>query len=143
MELTWVVVAESSRARIFVFEGLQSPLREVEDLVNPEARAHERDLKSDRQGRTIDSTGQRRHAKQPEVSPKEQRVIEFAKSVAERVERARAQGMFKRLILVAAPGFLGLLRGSLGDATRQCITREIHKNLVRKDEKAIRKSMKL
>lgn len=142
MEPTWVVVAESSRARILVFEGFQSPLRELEDLIHPEARAHERDLISDRQGRTIDSTGQRRHAKQPPVSPKEQRAIEFARSVAEHVERARAQGAFKRLILVAAPEFLGLLRGNLGDATRHCITREVHKNLVRKDEQAIRDSLK-
>ena len=143
MEPTWVVVAESSRARIFVLEGLQSPLREVEDLVNPEARAHERDLISDRQGRTIDSSGGRRHAKQPEVSPKEQRVIDFARSVAERVEQGRTQGVFKRLILVAAPEFLGLLRANLGDAARQCIMREIHKNLVRKDEQTIRASLKL
>ena len=142
-EPTWVVVAESSRARIFILDGLQSPLREVEDLVNPEGRAHERDLTSDRPGRTIDSTGQKRHSKQPPISPKEQRVLNFARTVAERIEHARTQGAFHRLILVAAPAFLGLLRGNLADVTRQCIAREVHKNLVRKDEQTIRKSLKL
>lgn len=143
MEQTWVVVAESSRARIFALAGLQSPLREVEDLVNPEGRAHERDLISDRPGRTMDSTGQQRHSKQAQISPKEQRVINFARTLAERIEHARTQGAFQRLILVAAPEFLGLLRGNLGDVTRQCITREIHKNFVRKDEQTIRESLKL
>lgn len=140
---TWVVVAESSRARIFALDGLQSPLREVDDLLNPEGRAHERDLISDRPGRTVDSTGNRRHAKQAEVSPKEQRSISFAHAIAERIERGRTQGAFRRLILVAAPEFLGLLRKSLADATRQCIAREIHKNIVRENEQAIRKYLKL
>ena len=143
VEPTWVVVAESSRARIFVMDGLQSPLREVEDLVNPEGRAHERELTSDRPGRTIDSTGRKRHSKQAPVSPREQRVINFARTLAERIEHARTQGAFQRLILVAAPEFLGLLRGSLGEVTRQCITREVHKNFVRKDEQTIRESLKL
>jgi protein required for attachment to host cells len=138
MEQTWVVVAESSRARIFALRGLQAPMEELEDLVNPSARAPEHDLVSDRPGRTTDSTGGRRHAKEPQVSPKEQVVLSFARTVADHIEQARTHGEFESLIVAAAPEFLGLLRKSLSEATRQKIKREIHKNIVREDEKNIR-----
>lgn len=139
MEQTWVVVAESSRARIFALHGLQTPMEELEDLVNPAGRAPEHDLTSDRPGRTTDSTGSQRHAKEPQVSPKEQVVVTFARTVADHIEQARTHGEFQNLILAAAPEFLGLLRKSLSEATRQKIKREIHKNIVREDEKNIRK----
>jgi len=138
MQQTWVVVAESSRARIFALRGLQTPLEELEDLVNPAARAPEHDLISDRPGRTMDSTGRRRHAKEPQVSPKEQVVLNFAREVAEHIERGRTHGAFENLFIAAAPEFLGLLRKSLTEATRQKIKKEIHKNIVREDEKTIR-----
>ena len=138
MKQTWIVVAESSRARIFALRGLTSPLQELEDLVNPAARAAERDLVSDRPGRTVDSTGGQRHAKQPQVTPAEQVVLTFARAIADHVEQGRTHGKFEDLIVVAAPEFLGLLRKSLTEATRHKIKKEIHKNLVREDEKTIR-----
>ena len=137
MEHTWVVVAESSRARIFALRGLTTPLEEREDLVNPAGRAPEHDLVSDRPGRTWDKTG-RRHARQPPVSPGEQVALDFARHVAGHLEHGRTHGEFETLIVVAAPEFLGLLRKSLTEETRRRIKKEIHKNLVREDEKAIR-----
>jgi len=142
MAHTWVVVAESSRARIFEMDGLQSPLRELDDLVNPDARAHERDLISDRQGRTFDSRGQGRHAKQPAASQKEHRSASFARELAVRMEKGRVLGEFENLIIIAAPEFLGTLRKCLSEATKQQIKREIHKNIVRESEVTIRDYLK-
>ena len=48
------VVADRSRARLFSVATPKGPLEELEDLVHPEARAHERDLTSDRPGRSND-----------------------------------------------------------------------------------------
>ena len=98
---TWVIVAEAGRARIFALQGLQSPLKELEDLVNPEARAPEHDLASDRPGRTTDSVGGQRHAKQPQTSPGERVVQNFARTVADHIERARTHGEFEHLIVAA------------------------------------------
>jgi protein required for attachment to host cells len=142
-ERTWVVVAESSRARIFSLNGLQTPMDELADMVNPEARARDRELVSDRQGRTFDSSGQGRHAKEPATTPKEQRAIEFARQVAERIENGRSTEEFQHLILIAAPAFLGLLRKNLKDPTHQRIKREIQKNIVRESEASIREQIKL
>ena len=46
-----VVVADSSRARVFTADKPAGPLNEIETLNNPEGRLHEGDLVSDRGGR--------------------------------------------------------------------------------------------
>jgi protein required for attachment to host cells len=141
MPPTWVIVAERSRARIFAFRGATLPMEEIEDLVNPEARAPEHELASDRPGRTVDSSARRRHAKQPQVSPREQVALSFAREIADHVERGRKHGRFERLVIIAAPGVLGLLRSSLTEAARRMIWKEVRKNLVRADEKSIREQL--
>ena len=143
MDNTWVVVAESSRARIFRLNGLLNPLQEISDMLNPEGRAHERDLVSDRQGRTFESIGNGRHAKQQEQSTRQQRSMAFARELADRLEQGRTQGRFDQLFLIAPPAFLGLLRKNLTENTRQLIKREIKKNIVRESEDAIRGYLKL
>jgi protein required for attachment to host cells len=52
MATKWVVVAESSRARIFAFLQAGLAMEELEGLTHPASRAHERDLISDRPGRS-------------------------------------------------------------------------------------------
>ena len=46
MPVTWIVVADSSRARIFSKNG-RTPLREEAGFIHPESRLHEQDLTSD------------------------------------------------------------------------------------------------
>jgi hypothetical protein len=55
MGTTWILCANSSRARVFEVDphgphGLDEP-REIADYANPAAREHERDLRSDAAGR--------------------------------------------------------------------------------------------
>ena len=87
------------------------------ELVHPESRQHEQELTSDLPGRAFDSGGQGRHAMGTEISPKEQEAITFAKMVSDYLETARVQHSYEKLVLVAAPTFLGLLRKNLTDAT--------------------------
>jgi len=134
-----IVVADSSRARIFSMESLNKPLREIADFINPEGRAHERDLSSDQPGRSFDSQGAGRHAMETHVSIKKQEVINFSKRIAEYINQECAKGEFKKLILIAAPEFLGILRTDLSKNTRQHLVRQIVKNIVKQDEKSIRK----
>ncbi|MCW8855424.1 MAG: host attachment protein, partial [Gammaproteobacteria bacterium] len=51
MSTTWVVVADSSRARIFTAETSTSALQEIETLAHPEGRLHEQALSSDLPGK--------------------------------------------------------------------------------------------
>lgn len=127
---TWIVVAESSRARIFSAESLRAPLEELESIAHPEGRLHERELTSDRPGRSFDSAGEGRHAMATEVGPKEKEAIDFATLIVGRVEAGRKEGRFQKLILVAPPRFLGHLRSKLGPEAARMVSAEIDKNLV-------------
>ncbi len=138
MSELWIVVAESSRARIFTADGPTGKLTELETLAHPESRLHDRELSSDLPGVTFDSGGQGRHVKEQQVGPKAQAVVRFAEQVAARIDAGRTGGEFKRLVLVAAPEFLGLLRDKLPAPARDVIETEIAKNLAQLSADEIR-----
>lgn len=130
MSSTWVVVADSTRARILSLE--HRALSELEDLVHPASRTPDRDLVSDRGGRSFDSSRQGgRHAMEPQHTPKQVEVDAFARQLAQRLDAARAKGEFDELILIAAPQFLGQLSAHLDDLTQRLVMRRIDKNLAR------------
>lgn len=129
MSELWIVVAESSRARIFTADSPTARLTELETLANPDARLHDRELSSDLPGVTFDSGGQGRHVKEQQVGPKAQAAVRFAEQVAARIEAGRTGGEFKRLALVAAPEFLGLLRDKLSAPARALVVAGIAKNV--------------
>jgi protein required for attachment to host cells len=134
----WIVVAESSRARIFTMEGALAPLRELEDLSHPAARLPGRELRSDRSARVSRGRGQENHPGEPNVEPKQQEAIQFARQISERLEQARTKGELEELVLIAPPAFLGLLRQNLSAATEKHLAKSIDKNLVQMSEREIR-----
>ena len=129
MDNTWILVAESSRARIFTVETPSSPLVEIETLAHPEGRLHEQDMTSDLPGHDSNNSGSGRHGYQDETEPKEQEVINFARRVASELDGARTSGKLQRLIIVAAPAFLGSLRAQLNEQTSKLVVLEVAKNL--------------
>ena len=137
----WVLVADAARARIFSVDSPQANLNPVEQLVSPEARLHDRDINADRPGRAFDSFGEGRHAMGTNTDPKEQDAIRFAREVADHLEQGRVGNRFDRLILVAEPHFLGLLRKSIKPPLGQLITLEINKDLSRAKEQEIREHL--
>lgn len=134
----WIVVADSSRCRIFASDKPAGPLEEIETLAHPEGRLHERDLASDRPGRAFDSKGKGRHAMSSEVGVKKHEAIVFAVRIAERLERGRGKEAFDRLVLVAPPSFLGLLRERLKRPLRARVAREVGKNMALLKARALR-----
>lgn len=141
MNQTWVVVADSSRARIFQAEGVLGPLREVATLTHPEARLHTQELTSDLPGRAFDSVGAGRHAMERIVDPKEHEALMFAHQVATRLETAYNDGQFAQLVLVAAPRFLGQVRQTLSNQVAAAITYELDKNLTQQSAEDIRRHL--
>ncbi len=138
MAKIWVVVANSSRARILMAENSGMGLSEIETLEHPEGRLHEQELTSDFPGKAFDSGGQGRHAMGTPVDPKKQEAIKFAKVVADHLEAGRTTGSFSKLYVIAAPAFLGQLRNQLSASLEQTVQGTIDKNLVAEDEKTIR-----
>lgn len=141
MSDVWVVVASSTRCRIFAQHKHSGPLEPVEELDHPEGRLHGRELVTDQPGRSFDSAGNGRHAMGEPVDPHEQGNIRFAKTVADKIDAARKRDRFDRLVLVADPRFLGHLRHGLSPATRRRLSTELQKNLADADPAAIRNAL--
>ena len=140
MSKLWVIVADQSKARIFTVADPHGALLDVGELEHPEAREREQELTSDRPGRSFDSMGQGRHAMGSSVEPGKQENIRFAKQVADHVQSAHNEGRCGRLLLVAGPPLLGLLRENLKTSTGMKIS-EIEKNLGQYDALEIRKHL--
>jgi len=133
----WILVAESSRAKIYSAKSRMGPLSEIEDLVHPEGRLHEGDLVSDSPGSDGGTTGQGRHFIDDETSAREQQNIDFATYIAHHLERARNERAFDELVLIAPPAFLGLLRSKLSNTLMDRVSLQIDKNLVRQSTPTI------
>ena len=136
-----VIVAESSRARIFAMENPRKPLTEIKDMVHPESRAHARDLTADLPGRSFDSRGQGRHVMEDSLDVKEHQALDFAEQLAGYINTECRNNNLDRLYIAAAPHFLGQLRKKLDTTAKHHIVRQLNKNLVAMDEAEIRKHL--
>jgi protein required for attachment to host cells len=139
--MTWVVVAESSRARIFSLTKIKGPMTEIMSFDKPESRMHEKDLTTDLPGHAFDSGGQGRHALVNATKPKQQEAINFAKQLAEHLDSHRKSGDFDQLVVFSAPAFLGLLRDNMSDPTNKTIVHTVSKNLVQLPVEKIREHL--
>lgn len=128
MDKTWVVVADSSHARVFELRAAQQEPEELFDLANPLGRADNRQLASDAHGQNFGPDG-RGHSAPRVEEPVQHEVRQFARALGRRLDTAAAQQRYQHLALVAAPRFLGLLRDSLDKHTRQLVTAEVAKNV--------------
>lgn len=139
MKKKWIVVAESSRARIFSVESRTTPLKEIEDMANEASRYHDQELVTDEPGRSFDSNGHGgRHAMESRTEPKKTEIMHFAHDLSERLENARRVGDYNDLVLISSPSFLGMLKQNLGSVTQKHISQTINKNLIDMSEAEIR-----
>ncbi len=138
MANTWVLVAESSRAKFYQAKNRRGPITEIEALAHPESRLHEGDLVADSAGSDGGTVGQGRHIMNERTSAKEQEASGFAKVLAHRLDRARNNGKFSKLILIAPPTFLGLLRDSLSKEVMAMVSHQVDKNLVQRPAETLR-----
>lgn len=138
MGRTWIVLAESSRARILEAANPSSPLTEVATLEHPEARAHETELTSDLPGSRVSAGGASHGGMAQAKSPKQEHALHFARELAGRLDHDLRDGRYHRLILAAAPKFLGHLRDELSTITSSVVALEYPKNWLHDDPKTIR-----
>lgn len=138
MSKLWILVADSSRARIFTTESSKAPLIELKELDHAESRMHERDLTSDLPGRSYDSVGQGRHDMEPSTAVKEIEAQAFARELADYLENGVKQKRCNRLVIAAAPAFLGLLREKISERIRGIVRYEFDKNFTQLTAQQIR-----
>ena len=128
MTTTWIIAADASRARILQVTDRAQQLEEVEDLLNPEGRVHDRELISDAHPR-FSGVGGGPGSDREETSATEHATELFAKRVGDYLDKARTAHRYDRLHLIAPPKFLGQLRKELGKEVQKLVAQELPKDL--------------
>jgi protein required for attachment to host cells len=110
-----ILVADAGKARLFASEG-QEPWTLLEQREHPEVRSERGSLASDQPGRTQERMADgRRSSMEPPTPLKRIEAEKFAAQLAASVEAASARGEYDRVVIAAAPRFLGSLRQHLSD----------------------------
>lgn len=129
MHTTWILVADSSRARIFSRDRDEDGFHEVQDFANPAGHARDSDLETDNLGRfRSKGEGQPGSTAEPATDPVEHEIEMFSKSLGDFLDKACAEHRYEKLRVIAAPRFLGHIRKHLGNSTRQHVEDEIPKD---------------
>jgi len=129
MQSTWILVADRARARLFAANDAGDALNELQDFVNPDGRKPGEVYNYDRKPRAMDSMGPARHAIEPKTTPEEKVATRFAQQLNDVLERGRVDHRYERLILAAAPRFLGVLKNALGKEVRAHVVAQVDKDL--------------
>ena len=141
MNKTWVLVANQAEARIYSADRVPGNLTLVETLIHQEGAAHARDLTSDSPGRVHDRMGTTRHSMEPDTGVKEEGRRRFVKEMVGRLESAHFHGDFDRLVLLAAPAMLGVIRKTLSSKLIKAVIKEIPKGVIGQDLEKIHKQL--
>jgi protein required for attachment to host cells len=131
MGITWVVVAHRAGARILEHRGPGKGLRLEADVENAAGRLKSSEINSDKPGESF-SSGTSIHGGHPmgtEENAHDHVAANFARQLADILTRGRNDHRFKQLVLVAEPGFLGLLRGKLDGETASMDRDSVGKDL--------------
>jgi len=127
--LTWILVADGARARILANEGPGKGLEDAFDRDFIGTNELMREMVSDKPGRGQESATSTRHGVEPKTEWHRFEKSQFARRMAEILEKAAKGNAYDRLVLVAPPQALGDLRAALGRHAKKKVTGELDKDL--------------
>ena len=130
MSTIWILVANQAQAKIYSTSRIPGTLVLMGTLKHPEGAAHAGDLGGHAPGRAYNRTGPARHGIEPETSVKEEGRRRFVKEIVGRLQTAHLRGEFQRLVLLAAPAVLGVIRKTLNGDIVRTVIKEIPKDVV-------------
>lgn len=135
MKTTWIVAADGGRARIFSDADPAMPMQEIEDMVDAAAGMRAAETDSDRvapkaAGKSSHGTGGALPTKlyEDKLSHDDRAAESFARDINAYLLKARQEGKFDRLALVAEPRFLGVLRRLLDPQLKSLVCDEIDRD---------------
>ncbi|CAN7451346.1 host attachment family protein [Rhizobium sp. LjRoot30] len=137
---SWVVVCDGAKALILRNDGDADliNLKVVDTLTQPNDKTSE--IGTDRPGRAYSPPGVSRSAME-ETDWHAQAEEDFLKEVAGRITDIASKAETQRIVLVAPPTALGILRQSLGPAAGTAITAEIPKDYAQMPVPEIEKNL--
>jgi len=137
MDTAWILVAHRSGAQIYEKRGKKLEL--LKEIAHAEGRLQDKDLGTDKPGRSFDRVGKGRHAMGREQQrAAEHEAMRFIRQLAGLLEDGRVHNRFSKLVLVAEPRFLGEMRAALTPETGALISTTQGKDLAWMDTQAIK-----
>lgn len=129
--ITWILIADAARAQIFANHGPGKGVEAVEGATFDGDHRPDREIMSDKPGRSFESVGATRHAYQPHHDPHRELKKQFAEELAAMLDKRLAEKAYDRLVLVAPPEMLGDLRSALPEPVKHAIYAELDKDLTK------------
>lgn len=137
----YILVADSAMARFF---KTKTPVRSIEEILDqPHKAGRQKDTEiyTDRPGSNHGGAGgYQSYDRETNENPEN---VRFARELGEFLNKARHNGEFDSLVLIAPPGFLGVLRNHLSKECLAVVLKSIDKDLVRQDASAIIRHLEL
>ncbi|AKT39676.1 host attachment protein [Chondromyces crocatus] len=144
--ITWILICDASRAHLYREEPKGRGFTLLESMEHADSRARVRDLMADQHGRkpngnpggvanggppgrTTNGTYLGRPGAAPETDPKEVEAQKFARELATRLERGLNQHDYERLIMIAPPAFLGIMRATVSTQVSKHVVDTVDKDL--------------
>lgn len=126
--MKWIMVANSNDCRIYEYDLHNKHLALVDELSHPEHRLKVSDMTNDKPGH-YKSCGTHHGSFEPEHSPLDWSIDDFAREMAERLDKGRNQHSFDDVTLVLPAKMQGLLGKHLNKHTKECVHLTVQKNL--------------
>ena len=129
---TWILIADAGRARVLQNMGPGKGTTAVDGLASESALpSSTNEIVADRQGRSFESTGSTRHPMEPRTDPREQMKRSYLEMLADQLDGKLQAGAFDRLVVVAPPQALGILRAAFSDRVKSAVSGELAKDLTK------------
>lgn len=129
--ITWILIADGARAQIFANHGPGKGIEAVEGAAFKGNHRPDREIMSDKPGRSFESVGETRHAYESHHDPHDELKRKFAAELAAHLDARLGEKAFDRLIVVAPPQMLGDLRSELSQSVRAAVYAELDKDLTK------------
>lgn len=129
---TWILLANSSRARLFAWDRADSQLQEVSDFIHPQGRQKAGEIDPHLGGHTQRPRGDGASggaAFEPRTDLRHKERERFARELAGYLDEALESGRFGSLVLIASNPFLGELRAQLAERVDQRVQAVVHSDL--------------
>lgn len=136
MTTTWILVANASEAKLYANKGINKGLEQIASFDHPESRKKGVDLVTDRAGH-MQSSGNGHGSRQPATDPRQYEHENFARELAQHVEKGRTNNQYQRLIVAAEPHFRGLLNTTFSGQVKSLISECLDKDYTKATDKEL------
>lgn len=136
---TWILVCDASRAVLYGTEKRDDKWQVLRSLSEPESRMKSSELTPTEPGHAAKSKGGTRHtAFENSTTAKDASISRFAQKLAQVLDEGVDGRQYERLVLVAPPRFLGLLKQRLSAETEARLYATVNKDYTLCDAREVR-----